>query len=178
MNTPDNCYLDKGHDAHDLLGRFDTCPACGFSPSREPLQPEHAMPRDLAEAVARLTEAAEYHESLASRIWRQSRLSKLAPLEARHAADLRLVLAALAEVQRDRDAEAAAHRDTVGVLAEMRDAMRAIKMLPDAAGDPLAAPPSTAPQALEHRGLGHATEDEVIAAIETTARRLERILPK
>jgi hypothetical protein len=58
MNTPDNCYLDKGHDAHDLLGRFDTCPACGFSPSREPLQPEHAMPRDLAEAVARPTELA------------------------------------------------------------------------------------------------------------------------
>ena len=30
MNTPDNCYLDKGHDAHDLLGPGESCKACGF----------------------------------------------------------------------------------------------------------------------------------------------------
>jgi hypothetical protein len=30
MNTPDNCYLDKGHSAHDLLGPGETCKACGF----------------------------------------------------------------------------------------------------------------------------------------------------
>jgi hypothetical protein len=29
-NTPDNCYLDKGHDAHDLLGPGESCKACGF----------------------------------------------------------------------------------------------------------------------------------------------------
>ena len=29
-NTPDNCYLDKGHSAHDLMAPGDTCEACGF----------------------------------------------------------------------------------------------------------------------------------------------------
>jgi len=31
MNTPDNCYLDKGHDAHDLLAPGESCKACGFA---------------------------------------------------------------------------------------------------------------------------------------------------
>jgi hypothetical protein len=30
MNTPDNCYLDKSHSAHDLLGPGESCKACGF----------------------------------------------------------------------------------------------------------------------------------------------------
>ena len=37
MNTPDNCYLDKGHDAHDLMAPGESCKACGFvapSPSQ------------------------------------------------------------------------------------------------------------------------------------------------
>jgi hypothetical protein len=29
-NTPDNCYLDNGHSAHDLLGPGESCKACGF----------------------------------------------------------------------------------------------------------------------------------------------------
>ena len=36
MNTPDNCYLDKGHDGHDLLGPGESCKACGFvAPANE-----------------------------------------------------------------------------------------------------------------------------------------------
>ncbi|HXJ69391.1 MAG TPA: hypothetical protein VNM39_10830 [Verrucomicrobiae bacterium] len=37
MNTPDNCYLDKGHSAHDLLGPGEVCKACGFvAPAPDP----------------------------------------------------------------------------------------------------------------------------------------------
>jgi len=36
MNTPDNCYLDKSHDAHDLLGSGEVCKACGFVAPEEP----------------------------------------------------------------------------------------------------------------------------------------------
>jgi hypothetical protein len=59
-NTPDNCYLDKGHSAHDLLGPGEACKACGYT---VPYQfqdndghSEQTAPRELAEAVApRLT---------------------------------------------------------------------------------------------------------------------------
>ena len=39
MNTPDNCYLDKGHDAHDLLWPGESCKACGFV-MQGPVTPE------------------------------------------------------------------------------------------------------------------------------------------
>jgi len=29
-NTPDNCYADKSHSAHDLLAPGESCKACGF----------------------------------------------------------------------------------------------------------------------------------------------------
>jgi hypothetical protein len=34
MNTPDNCYADKSHSAHDLLGPGESCKACGFVAGR------------------------------------------------------------------------------------------------------------------------------------------------
>jgi flagellar biosynthesis/type III secretory pathway protein FliH len=44
VNTPDNCYLDKGHDAHDLLAPGEVCKACGFvAPRPGPWHPEHAL---------------------------------------------------------------------------------------------------------------------------------------
>ena len=49
MNTPDNCYLDKGHDAHDLLAPGESCKACGFV---APVTPEPSQQdKDEAKAV-------------------------------------------------------------------------------------------------------------------------------
>ena len=67
MNTPDNCYLDKGHDAHDLLGPGESCTACGFTKTSDRKWADTTMarmeresaPRELAEAVARLEAAAD-----------------------------------------------------------------------------------------------------------------------
>src|SRR5690349_20665295 len=30
MNTPDNCYADKSHSAHDLMAPGEKCKHCGF----------------------------------------------------------------------------------------------------------------------------------------------------
>jgi len=49
-NTPDNCYLDKGHDAHDLLGPGESCKACGFM--MMPPTPPEPTPQDYDEARA------------------------------------------------------------------------------------------------------------------------------
>jgi len=76
MKDPEKCYLSTGHDGHDLLGPGESCKACGF------VMP--TAPRELAEAVARL-EAVERDE----RAWLTNDVR----------ADLRLVLAALAEAQ-------------------------------------------------------------------------------
>ena len=50
MNTPDNCYLDKGHDAHDLLGPGESCKACGFIQHYQVTPPE-PMQQDREESV-------------------------------------------------------------------------------------------------------------------------------
>ena len=53
MNTPDNCYLDKGHSAHDLLGPGEVCKACGFvtpEPDETAVKPAQ-RDRDEAKAV-------------------------------------------------------------------------------------------------------------------------------
>jgi hypothetical protein len=83
-NTPDNCYLDKSHSAHDLLGPGESCKACGF------MAP--AAPRELAEAVARLERFHAVSYSIRGGLVEH-------PLED----DIRLILAALAEAQRERD---------------------------------------------------------------------------
>jgi len=51
-NTPDNCYLDKGHDAHDLLAPGESCKVCGFM--MMPPTPPEPTQQDRREAILAL----------------------------------------------------------------------------------------------------------------------------
>src|SRR5690349_546914 len=60
MNTPDNCYADKSHSAHDLLAPGEKCKACGFVAD--------AVLGQEAAGVANRWELYASHEALRARV--------------------------------------------------------------------------------------------------------------